>query len=76
MTSIEFFKSQWNELRCGAALFIGHALGNVPPEKKLSVNLNPAIISSGKFLELFFTFYHFLIIISNDIIAQAKGSGS
>eukprot|EP00012_Vannella_robusta_P000552 CAMPEP_0206186026 /NCGR_PEP_ID=MMETSP0166-20121206/2167_1 /ASSEMBLY_ACC=CAM_ASM_000260 /TAXON_ID=95228 /ORGANISM="Vannella robusta, Strain DIVA3 518/3/11/1/6" /LENGTH=1620 /DNA_ID=CAMNT_0053601351 /DNA_START=1 /DNA_END=4863 /DNA_ORIENTATION=- len=47
MTSIEYFKSDWIPLREGAATFIGHALGNVPEDKKFSVGLNPGIISSA-----------------------------
>jgi len=47
MTSIEYFKSEWIPLREGAAAFIGHALGNVPQDKKFSVGLNPGIISSA-----------------------------
>jgi len=47
MTSIEYFKSDWIPLREGAAMFIGHALGNVPEDKKFSVGLNPGIISSA-----------------------------
>jgi len=47
MTSIEFFKSEWIPLRVGATTFIGYALGNVPDDKKFSVNLNPGIISGA-----------------------------
>ena len=54
MTCIEYFKSDWTELRVGGATFIGYALGNVPEDKKFSVGLNPGIISSGMFYFLFF----------------------
>lgn len=47
MTSIDYFKSEWIPLRVGATTFIGFALGNVPADKKFSVNLNPGIISGA-----------------------------
>jgi len=56
MTSIEYFKSDWIPLREGAAMFIGHALGNVPEDKKFSVGLNPGIISSGMYIFIIFFF--------------------
>ncbi|XP_028985036.1 maestro heat-like repeat-containing protein family member 1 isoform X2 [Betta splendens] len=42
---IQFFKSNWPEIRAGAAMFIGFLIGNLP-EEHLS-HLNMAIITKG-----------------------------
>eukprot|EP00026_Physarum_polycephalum_P000352 Phypoly_transcript_00352.p1 GENE.Phypoly_transcript_00352~~Phypoly_transcript_00352.p1 ORF type:complete len:1660 (+),score=332.46 Phypoly_transcript_00352:97-5076(+) len=45
MTSLEFFKSNWNSIKENAANFTGVLLGNLPIEKRTKINLNPAIVS-------------------------------
>lgn len=50
MTNIDFFKSQWNTIKAGAATFTGVLLGNLPVEKRNHTNLNPALISRGMFV--------------------------
>lgn len=42
---IQFFKSNWPEIRAGAAMFIGFLLGNLP-EEHLS-HLNMGTITKG-----------------------------
>ncbi|GAM26848.1 hypothetical protein SAMD00019534_100230 [Acytostelium subglobosum LB1] len=45
MTVIEYFKSNWTQLRSNAATLTGFILGNMPEEKKTAVN--PSIITKA-----------------------------
>jgi len=45
MTNVDFYKSQWNTIKANAASFTGVLLGNLPVEKRGSINLNPSLVT-------------------------------
>jgi len=45
MSSIDFFKSNWNTIKANASVFVGFLLGNLPIEKRK--NLNPSLVSKA-----------------------------
>jgi len=52
MTSIEYFKSNWNKIRASACCFVGFLLGNLPVEKRKLTTLNPGLVSKALILML------------------------
>jgi len=47
MTCVDFYRSQWNSIKANAAIFTGVLLGNLPPERRRGINLNPAIVTKA-----------------------------
>eukprot|EP01133_Synstelium_polycarpum_P020470 gene20470-24563_t len=47
MTSIEYYKSNWTQLRGNAATLTGFILGNLPEDKRLNTTLNPTLITKS-----------------------------
>lgn len=45
MTSVEYYRSNWNTIKSNAAIFTGFLLGNLPIEKRK--NLNPTLVARG-----------------------------
>jgi len=43
MTSVEYYKSNWNTIKANGAIFTGFLLGNLPIEKRK--NLNPTMVA-------------------------------
>lgn len=52
MTSVEYFKSNWNICKANAVNFVGFLLGNMPAEKRKGTNINPGLITKSIILLL------------------------
>lgn len=50
MTAVEAFKSNWTVIRANAAAFSGFLLGNLSADVRKTINLNPAMGSTGAHL--------------------------
>jgi len=47
MTCIDYFKSNWNSVRCAAATFIGITLRNLPIESRKKTTINPGLVTDA-----------------------------
>jgi len=47
MTSIDYFKSHWNEIKINASALVGFILNNLPPEKRKACNLSPSMFTKA-----------------------------
>jgi hypothetical protein len=53
MTCVDpYFKSQWPTIKASAAVLVGALLGNIPKEKRATLNLNPGPVSKALILLL------------------------
>lgn len=52
MTSVNLFKSDWDQIKANAASFVGFLLGNLPVDKRNESNLNPALVANALVLLL------------------------
>jgi len=47
MTSIDYFKSHWNEIKVNASALVGFILGNLPADKRKACNLSPSMFTKA-----------------------------
>eukprot|EP01117_Protostelium_nocturnum_P011732 TRINITY_DN4276_c0_g1_i1.p1 TRINITY_DN4276_c0_g1~~TRINITY_DN4276_c0_g1_i1.p1 ORF type:complete len:1650 (+),score=410.28 TRINITY_DN4276_c0_g1_i1:183-5132(+) len=47
MTCVDYFKSNWNEIKVNASAYLGFILHNLPQEKRKSANLTPSLVSKA-----------------------------
>ncbi|PRP83406.1 hypothetical protein PROFUN_09434 [Planoprotostelium fungivorum] len=47
MTSIDYFKSHWNEIKINATALVGFILTNLPVEKRKACNLSPSLFTKA-----------------------------
>jgi len=53
MTCVEFLsKSQWNSIKANATAFCGYLLGNLTPDQRRTINLNPGMAANALILLL------------------------
>jgi hypothetical protein len=68
MNTCDFFKSDWITIRVAAASFVGYAMGNIPPDRRYTIGVNPSLVTNGSFsLSLFFFLLLLLIVFSSFI---------
>jgi len=52
MTSVAYFKSNWDTIKANAASFVGYLLTNLSIEKRSTSNLNPGLVTKSMILLL------------------------
>jgi len=47
MNTCDFFKSDWITIRVAAASFVGYAMGNIPPDRRYTIGVNPSLVTNA-----------------------------